>query len=108
MKKKSLIFTAAALGIALGARAGVTCYVVDPMSDHKYMPDAAPAGGMTGTPVRVTAALGEFELRVLPFELPPPGCVYDPDKNFRTTWCWSYDPMQMNGGDAALAKKLCV
>ena len=58
--------TAARLGAALGfaafaAKAAVTWYAVDPMSERRYMPDAEPVGGLKGEPVRMVAAQDEYE-----------------------------------------------
>ena len=55
-------------------------------------------------------ALGEIPvaLRVLPFELPPPKCYFDTDKDFLTA-SYSYISLDMimeeNGGDLDLAKR---
>ena len=46
---------------ACAARAAVTWYAVDTTSERRFMPDAAPAGGLEGEPVRIVAALGEYE-----------------------------------------------
>ena len=47
--------------VAFAAKAAVTWYAVDPMSERRYMPDAAPVGGLKGEPVRIVAAKGEYE-----------------------------------------------
>ena len=47
--------------LAAAAQAAVTWYAVDPMSERRYMPDAAPVGGLEGEPVRIVAAQGEYE-----------------------------------------------
>ena len=60
LRKRSLI--AAAFGLAsVASHAAVTWYAVDPMSERRYMPDAEPVGGLKGEPVRMVAALGEYE-----------------------------------------------
>ena len=46
---------------AVAAHAAVTWYAVDPMSERRYMPDAAPVDGLKGEPVRIIAAQGEYE-----------------------------------------------
>ena len=46
---------------ASAAKAAVTWYAVDPMSERRYLPDAAPVGGLKGEPVRIVAAQGEYE-----------------------------------------------
>ena len=53
--------TAAAAMVTMAARAAVTWYAVDPMSERRFMPDAAPEGGLKGEPVRIVAARGEYE-----------------------------------------------
>ena len=42
-------------------RAAVTWYAVDPMSERQFLPDAPPAEGLAGEPVRIVAAQGEYE-----------------------------------------------
>ncbi len=46
---------------AFAAKAAVTWYAVDPMSERRYMPNAEPVGGHKGDPVRIVAAQGEYE-----------------------------------------------
>ena len=46
---------------AYAARAAVTWYAVDPMSERRYMPDAEPVDGLKGEPVRMVAAQDEYE-----------------------------------------------
>ena len=61
--KRRLGATLAALAAmaTMAARAAVTWYAVDPMSERRYMPDAEPVGGLKGEPVRIVAAQGEYE-----------------------------------------------
>ena len=61
--KRRLGATSAALAamVTLAAHASVTWYAVDPMSERRFMPDAAPEGGLKGEPVRIVAAGGEYE-----------------------------------------------
>ena len=55
--KRRLGATLAALAAmaTMAARAAVTWYAVDPMSERRYMPDAEPVGGLKGEPVRIVA-----------------------------------------------------
>ena len=59
--RQSLCIVHCALCIAFAAfaaKAAVTWYAVDPMSERRYMPDAEPLGGLKGEPVRIVAAQG--------------------------------------------------
>ena len=62
--RQSLCIVHCALCIAFAAfaaKAAVTWYAVDPMSERRYMPDAEPPGGLKGEPIRIVAAQGEYE-----------------------------------------------
>ena len=61
VSKKSKVLSACLGLAAFAAQAAVTWYAVDPMSERRYMPDAAPVGGLKGEPVRIVAARGEYE-----------------------------------------------
>ena len=60
--RKAVVQLSIAIGLAASAvQAAVTWYAVDPMAERRYMPDAAPVGGLKGEPVRIVAAKGEYE-----------------------------------------------
>ena len=62
MKPKTLFPLLGAFCLAASfAYAAVTWYAVDPMSERQFLPDAPPAEGLEGAPVRIVAAQGEYE-----------------------------------------------
>ena len=70
------------------------------------------AAGLYKGEVKVKSEGGQWSipvlLRVLPFELPEPGCYFDPEKPYRTWFCDSSgfgSIMGVNGNDRELAKR---
>ena len=61
MNMRNKIISLAALLAVDVAWADITWYVVDPMSETRFMPHEAPQGGEKGGAVRLVAARGEYE-----------------------------------------------